>query len=447
MKLKPKAGVAFTCIDGFDMDQDKLENYRKKFLNILDRLDIESTYLDFIVKNENDAKKANEVFLGKNLDIIILVVAVWTPDALAMSLLNNLNIPVIVFTTSLSTQTIGINGAQAISASLKELDFDFKFIFGEISEAKIQKKIIDYCFAAAIIKRLKGMRIGLVGYIPEIMLSLNFDIFAVKKIFGPTVVPIDFYKLNDYVENIRKNFGSKINSRIDDINKNVGKVMVSKDVLSESLSFYYAFLELAKDLNLDSMAINCFPSPAVKGKTCLAVSNLNDEGIVAACEGDVNSAIIMSAFNLITGKASLNSDVIIEHENTNQIMFSHCGGGPFSCASKISDVTLDTQYETKSGLGVYYPFKTSGKEVTIINLVGNELTYRMCILSGTSVALDKLTYYGNPINVKFKTDVGDIIDTIGNEGFGHHWMVAFDDYKDIFLEICKMLRIYCVNID
>lgn len=447
MKIKPKAGVVFTCIDGFDLDQDKLENYQKKFINILDRLNVENKNIDFIVKNENDAKKANEIFSGENLDIIILVVAVWTPDSLAISLLNNLNIPVIVFTTSLSTQAIGINGAQVISASLKELSFDFKFIFGEISEAKTQKKIIDYCFAAAIVRRLKSMRIGLIGYIPEIMLSLNFDIFAVKKVFGPTVVPVDFYKLNDYVERARKNLGSKIDSKIDYIKKNVGKVMVSDETVSESLSFYYAFLELAKDLNLDSIAINCFPTPAIKGKTCLAVSNLNDEGIVAACEGDVNSAIIMSAFNLITGKASLNSDLIIEYENENQIMFSHCGGGPFSCASKMSDIILDKQYEVKSGLGVYYPVKTGGKEVTIINLVGNELTYRMCILNGTSVALDKLTYYGNPINVKFKTDVEDLINTIGNEGFGHHWMLAFGDYKYIFLEICKMLKIYCINID
>ena len=113
----------------------------------------------------------------------------------------------------------------------------------------------------------------------------------------------------------------------------------------------------------------------------------------------------MSAFNLITGKASLNSDLIIEYEKENQIMFSHCGGGPFSCASKMSDIILDRQYEVKSGLGVYYPVKTGGKEVTIINLVVNELTYRMCILSGTSVALDKLTYFGNPINVKFMSVV------------------------------------------
>jgi len=447
LKIKPKAGVVFACIEGFDLDQDKLENYQKKFNSILHKLDIENKNIGFIVKNENDAKKANEIFHRENLDIIILVVAVWTPDALAISLLNNLNIPVIVFTASLSTQTIGINGAQTISASLKELDFDFKFIFGEINDVKVQKKIIDYCFAAAIVKKLKSLRIGLIGYIPEIMLSLNFDIFAVKKVFGPTIVPVDFYKLNDYVENIKKNSGSKIKSKINDIKKNIGKVMVSNETLSESVSFYYAFLELAKDLNLDTMAINCFPTPAIKGKTCLAVSNLNDEGIVAACEGDVNSAIIMSAFNLITGKASLNSDLIIEYENENQIMFSHCGGGPFSCASKMSDVILDTQYEVKSGLGVYYPVKTGGKEVTVVNLVGNEMTYRMCILNGISVALDKLTYYGNPINIKFKTDVGDLINTIGNEGFGHHWMVAFGDYKDIFLEICKMLKIYCINIE
>jgi len=26
-------------------------------------------------------------------------------------------------------------------------------------------------------------------------------------------------------------------------------------------------------------------------------------------------------------------------------------------------------------------------------------------------------------------------------------MVAFGDHKDIFIEICKMLKIYCINID
>lgn len=129
MKIKPKTGVVFTSIDGFDLDQNKLEKYIKNFTNILNGLELENKFIEFVVKNENDAKKANEIFSKENLDLIMLVVAVWTPDSLALTLINNLNKPVIVFTTSLSAQTIGINGAQVISASLKELGADFKFIF------------------------------------------------------------------------------------------------------------------------------------------------------------------------------------------------------------------------------------------------------------------------------------------------------------------------------
>lgn len=438
MKFKPKIGVAFTSVEGYDLDQEKLEIFEKKAKTFLDKMELEKVYLDFNVKNEKDSKKANALFRKEDVDLLMIIVGVWTPDSTVVSLLNNLKIPVLVFTTSLSIHTVSVNGAQVIVASLKELGYDFKFIFGDIGSPEVHKKIKDYAMAAAIVKKLKNIRIGLLGHIPNIMLSLEVDSFSVKNIFGPTVVPIDFYKIDYY---LKKTKNARIKERIKEIKNTVGTIRVDNDVLVESVKYYFALKQMIKDLDLDALTVNCFPIPDIKGKTCLATSNLNDDGIVTACEGDVNATIVMLTFQYINGAASLNSDIIIENQKENALMFSHCGGGPFSCASDCKDIILEEQYEIKSGMAVYYPVKTGGKNATIVNLVGRESTYRMCILKGVSIPTKELSYHGNPIQIKFNTSVADLLNQIGNEGFGHHWMVAYGDHSDIFREISKLVKL------
>ena len=444
MKLRPKIGVAFTSIDDFDLDQDKLMAYQKESQKELKKFGTENIILDFIVSNDETAKKANDIFSKEDIDAVLLVVAIWTPDNIALSIIENLDVPVIISTTSLSKQTIGINGAQVIAASLKETCISFKFIFGNIKDIKVQKKIFNYAMAAAVIKKLKGTRIASIGNIPEIMLSLSVDPFSVKNTFGCTIVPVDYFKLDYYRNKVKQN---EIEKRIGEIKKEVGKVGVDDSVLGESISYYYALKKMSGDLNLDVLALNCFPFPALKGKTCLAVSNLNDEGIITSCEGDINASIIMAVFNFIHGNAVLNSDIIIENEANNTIMFSHCGAGPFTCASNNDDIMLLEHYEVKSGLGVYYPVKKDGEEITIVNLTGREQTYRMCVLSGKSIPIKELTHYGNPIDVRFNTKVEDLINMIGNKGFGHHWMVSYGGYVDIFKEMSELIGINLVAID
>ncbi|MCL5771085.1 MAG: hypothetical protein M1479_02270, partial [Actinobacteria bacterium] len=306
----------------------------------------------------------------------------------------------------------------------------------------VQKKIIDFSKASSIFKKLKNIRLGLIGNIPDIMISLGTDIFSVKNTWGVTVVPITLPDANSYLSKINK---EEIGLRMENIKKTVGKISVSDEVLGESVQYYFALKKLAEELSLDAMTINCFPM-SIKGKTCLAVSNLNDLGIMTGCEGDVNSTIVMYIFNLITGESPMNSDLIYEYKNENAIMFSHCGAGPFSCACDLKDIMLEEHYEVKSGMAVYYPVKIGQKVTTIVNLVGNQSTYRMCILNGVSIPTKELEYHGNPIRIKFKTNINELINVIGNEGFGHHWMVSYGNHTDIFKYLCKFAKINCMSI-
>ena len=125
MKFKPKIGIAFTSVEGYDLDQDKLEIFEKETKTVLGEMDLEKVYLDFKVKNENNSKKANALFKKEDIDLLMIIVGVWTPDSTVISLVNDLKMPILVFTTSLSIHTVSVNGAQVIVASLKELGYDF----------------------------------------------------------------------------------------------------------------------------------------------------------------------------------------------------------------------------------------------------------------------------------------------------------------------------------
>ncbi len=433
MKINPKMGIVFTSIEGIDADQDKLNDFKKNLKNKLDFGDLDNHYMDFVVSDVRLADKANKLIAEKDLDVLCIVVAIWTPDTTIIRLIEGLDIPIILFTTTLSPYTIGLNGAQLISSSLKELDKDYCFIYGGIDDSETVKKIFDFAMAAALVKKVRKMKIGVIGGRLSIMTNLTTDEFGLEKIFGVTVVPIDFSAMQNFVDSADN---SKIESRVKEIIKTVRNISIDKSTLEESVRYYFAFLDIVSHYGLEALAVNCYPHPYIKAKTCLALSNMNDNGVIATCESDVNAAILMYILHSINGISSLNSDLIYEDTKSNSIMFSHCGCGPFSCAENYDDIRLEEHFEVKSGMAVYYPLKKADKDVTIVNLSGRENTFRMCVLQGKSIPTEDLQYKGNPVTVKFKTEVKELINIIGNEGFGHHWMVAFGNFSRIFRYFC-----------
>jgi L-fucose isomerase-like protein len=444
MKIKPKICIVFTAIEGMDADQGRLEGFKDEFKKSFAPFEMANTFVDYTVANNTDASTANAFIRNNGFDLVCIAAAVWTPDTTVIRLIENIGMPVVVFTTTLSPYTLGLNGAQIVAASLKELDIEFRFIFGKLSNPKTAEKIYDFAMAAAIVKNLKSLKVGVVGGRPVIMTNLALDEFGLKKVFGATVVPLDFSCLEDFLKNVEV---GRIDERIAEIKNNITDIRVEDGVLCQSVKYYLALLDMVREYKLDAIAFNCYPFPYIKAKTCLAASNLNDIGIPAACESDVYSAMLMHILESITGKSCLNSDIVFEDEPDNAIIFSHCGCGPFSCAESYNDIRLDTHFEVKSGMAVYYPLMAQGKDTTIVNLVGRENTFRLCTLNGSTLPTKLADFAGNPVTVKFKTNVVELINILGNEGFGHHWMVSSGNYKNIFGELCRLLKIRGVFIE
>lgn len=97
------------------------------------------------------------------------------------------------------------------------------------------------------------------------------------------------------------------------------------------------------------------------------------------------------------GRSGINGDFLRMFPEKNQILFSHCGAGPFSMARSLRDIALQESIETHNGLAVFFPADQPGT-VTAVNLMGSRAGYRLAVMVGQVEETDML-YEGTPMRV------------------------------------------------
>ncbi len=104
-------------------------------------------------------------------------------------------------------------------------------------------------------------------------------------------------------------------------------VGVSDATLETSAAMYLGMKEVLKKHEANAIAINClggFYGGHIHAYPCLGFHQLNNEGLVGACECDVRSTATMLMINAMTnGRPSFISDPVIDTAKR-QIIYAHC---------------------------------------------------------------------------------------------------------------------------
>jgi hypothetical protein len=102
---------------------------------------------------------------------------------------------------------------------------------------------------------------------------------------------------------------------------------VSFETLQNSAAMYLGMKKVLKDYNANAITMNClggFYGGHIHAYPCLGFHELNNEGLVGACECDINSTATMVAFNRMTGgRPGYISDPVIDTADR-QIIYAHC---------------------------------------------------------------------------------------------------------------------------
>ncbi len=437
--LKPKIGICTAIMKGFNLGEEDSVGYQKDLLREFKKLGFEAIVAPDFISSPKIAEKVAEYFLDKNLDAYILHLGTFIDDARVMPLITKLKKPVIVWAHDYSAFNISITGSQNLIPNIYDLGLDYKFIYGKFDDKEAFNKLYKYGRACTLKNMLSKLKIGYFGGHPSVMTNLTIDEIIVRGIFGISLVNFGNEDLIIGSENINEEESRELWEEIKSL---AGKVDAREELGIMSSSMLAYVLKLVKENSLGAVSINCFPH--LKGKVCIPIARLNDLGIPAACEGDLNSTILMYILYHLSGRTVSNGDQLKIYnlgKKENSMMFSHCGAGAFTLAKERKDIRISTNYETGTGIAGFFSERIPG-EITMANMMGSRFGYRMFIAKGKVLDIDLIKdYEGNPINIQFDFDIRDMLDRIAEGGFGHHWNIGYGDYVGELVQLCRLLGI------
>ncbi|UCD27989.1 MAG: hypothetical protein JSV03_12925 [Planctomycetota bacterium] len=185
-------------------------------------------------------------------------------------------------------------------------------------DMKCTPDMVEAIDPAECLKKLKDSTILVVGRNQEKISK------AIRDVFGTKVLPIDFKEIHQaYLQADRDQAAQWADRWI----KGAAKVVEPpRDEIIRSGAMYLAQRALMKKHNAQGISINClggFYGGHIKAYPCLGFSQLNNDGLVGGCEGDLVSAITMLTMTYLTGRPGYISDPVID-TSKNQIIYAHC---------------------------------------------------------------------------------------------------------------------------
>jgi len=220
------------------------------------------------------------------------------------------------------------------SSSLKEIRY--MSLISEVLSQLRGKKIMLFCASKDWVKK-------------------TYNVEFLEEKLG---MSIDLVSLEDFLKDFEK---MKENGWIvEKYSRFPCREITVKDVVRASRVFTAMQSYLEKS-GANICTIRCFPF-LVKAKItpCLALSHFLDNGISAACEGDLSSLLMLEILRLLSGKPAFMGNVEDFHDNL--LLLAHC-----TVASTIvSDCTIRSHFETGFGTSIAGIFKEK-EEVTVTN--------------------------------------------------------------------------------
>ncbi len=219
---------------------------------------------------------------------------------------------------------------------------------------------------AEAIRRFRSTRLGVVGGPSSWLVASSPTAEVVRRRWGPELVTVEPTRMIELTripvvptgvlaERFTK-VADPTRTTVDD--KAVGDAMGVRSALGDVLD----------DHALDAVTVRCFDllgDPGTSG--CLALASLNDDGIVAGCEGDVPSTLAMLLVRHLLDQPSWMANPANVDLDENQLVLAHCTVAP----SMLDGFALDTHFESGKGVGISGHF--ASQPVTLLRLGGNDL--------------------------------------------------------------------------
>lgn len=287
----------------------------------------------------------------------------------------------------------------------------------------------DWIDAIRIKVALKNAKIGIAGFRADGFFNVGVQD---NQVFGVLGALVDHYELDEIYRTPVE--ATALASRKDKIGKIFDLSGLSADQVEKVASLAEKLLHFYQENKLNALAIRCWPEFARDYgiSPCAAMSLLQAEGLILACEGDIDGALSMIAHQAIGAELPFLFDFSQVDFEENFALFWHCGVAPCNLWDGACTRSLDSYFA--GGKGVTADFVLKPGELSVLRLDSALGEYRLFLQKALAVPMEKLLR-GTYMKVLFAKPVREVLDLVIYNGFAHHSSVVYGDY-------IKPLRIF-----
>lgn len=219
-------------------------------------------------------------------------------------------------------------------------------------------------------QRLHRSRLGVVGTPSDWLVASVPTAADVRRTWGPEMVSVELEGVLDEV---------RAEAKADDRALALGASFVDGATASrepddtamrQATCGFAALDDLSVSHRLDAITVRCFDLVTRHGASgCLALAELNDRGTVAACEGDIASAVAMLWVKERLGATTWMANPVHADPHTGLLRLAHCTVP----RSLVTGFELRSHFE--SGKGVAVAGQLRPGPVTLVRLGGRSLEH------------------------------------------------------------------------
>ena len=214
-----------------------------------------------------------------------------------------------------------LGAALEMAAWARQRGVQAEILHGESCE--VLSRLSDACNYFMLLQGMQQKRIGVVGGIVPWLIASNVDYLLAKRRWGVEYADIPMERLSRCFGEVTE---EDMAPELSYLAQQAEKVCnASPQELLKALRVYKAVKRICEEERLDAVTLNC-PALAEHLQTtgCLALSLLNNEGIPAVCDGDLQAAFTMLVVKMMTGRTGLMATPVSIDRRYNEMWLSYC---------------------------------------------------------------------------------------------------------------------------
>jgi L-fucose isomerase-like protein len=420
-----------------------------------------------MVASLDQADAMAEYFFAEKVDALILCPLDFGDERSAAKVAERLRVPVLLYATKeppapdsplmgrVSDSYCG-NLSMASALYRRKIPFHFAGIFFP-DEPAFQEEVSTFAAAVAVVKGLRGARLGQVGVRPVTFETVGYNEAALIQKFGQSVIYTELADVVRAAQGLRED-DPRVLAAMQRLKASAAQITISQSSMVKTARLEAALADFWTGSRLSALAVQCWPSlqSEIGISMCAVQGRLTAESMLTSCEADVLGAVgMLVSYQSVLGETVPHFiDWTIQHrQDPNRLLAWHCGNAPSCLARDPAQTALRSRMDMTGTLPVVEDdaqaglaqFQIKPGRVTFNRLVEYDNQWKMLIASGEIVPSEE-TLAGTWAWVRVR-DHARLYRTLVEEGFVHHAsMIHGDQTRELSLA-CKFLDIKPVVVE